>query len=143
MISRLLLAVDDSPAALAAARLAIELAAGWRATIRAVTVPADHVSAPRLGDPEEAIRRGTRSAEAVLGHVRTLATAARVPVEALLLSGTPARCVLEQARSWPADLIVIGRADPDEPGQPYVGGVTQHVLEFTAVPVLVVPHRTG
>jgi hypothetical protein len=44
-----------------------------------------------------------------------------------------------QARFWPADLVVMGRSDRHGPSSPYLGGVTEHVLEFANCPVLVVP----
>ena len=47
--------------------------------------------------------------------------------------------ILDAARQWNADLIVMGRSDERGPGRPYVGSQTEHVLEFTEVPVLVVP----
>ena len=46
---------------------------------------------------------------------------------------------LEQSRTWPADLIVLGRSDRPGPGEPYVGAETRRVLEFADRPVLVVP----
>lgn len=48
MIRHVLVAVDDSPAGLAALRLALDLARGWEAKVRTVTVVADHNLAERL-----------------------------------------------------------------------------------------------
>ena len=71
--------------------------------------------------------------------VADIAKHAAVPVQAVALQGQPARCVLEQATSWPADLIVLGRSTGHRLGQPYIGSQAQHVMEFAEVPVLVVP----
>jgi len=75
----------------------------------------------------------------VLRHVARLASEAVVPVETVQLAGEPAPAILEHARSWNADLIVVGRSGTAGPGQPYVGGETRHVLDFTGAPALVVP----
>ncbi len=141
MISRILVAVDDSPPALAAARYAVELAVGCGATVRAVTVLTDHTLTERLGQPEELIHRRMLGGDAVLRYVVTRAKEGGVAVETVLLDGEPAHRILEQARSWPADLVVMGRSDLRGTGQPYVGRETRHVLEFADVPVLVVPRR--
>jgi nucleotide-binding universal stress UspA family protein len=145
MIRRVLLAMDDSPAAFAAARLAVALATGWGATVRVVTVVADHGidtqlrATLSLADTATVGERRSKSAEAVLVHVAKLAAGAAVPVESVQLAGEPAAQILEQARAWRADLIVLGRSGTTGPGQPYVGGETRHVLEFAVTPVLVVP----
>jgi nucleotide-binding universal stress UspA family protein len=46
---------------------------------------------------------------------------------------------VDRADEWDADLIVVGRSDLRRPGQPYVASQTEHVLEFTRLPVVVVP----
>ena len=141
---RILLAVDDSPAGLAAARVAVDAAVAWTGELRAVHVLVD-------GDVQRALAsrggaaalRGRRDlgAQAVLQHVADLAGRAGIAVETLALEGQPARRILEQADDWPADLIVMGGAGRGRIGEPYVGAQVQHVLEFAQVPVLVVPPR--
>jgi nucleotide-binding universal stress UspA family protein len=127
MIRHVLLAVDDSPASLSAARIAIELAAGWEASVRAVTVVRDHTVAEQVAavltsaEPGRVELRRAQAAGSVLRHVARAAARAGVPVETLQLDGEPAACILEQARSWPADLIVLGRSDRGGTGRPYVG----------------------
>jgi nucleotide-binding universal stress UspA family protein len=142
MIGRVLLAVDDSPAALAAIRAAVELCAATGARLRALTVIGDHHVTEPLGRGADAatvsVRQG-RAAQAVLRHVERLCGRAGVAVETAALEGEAAPRVLDEARRWAADLIVLGRVGHGGPGQPYVGGQTRHVLEFADVPVLVVP----
>lgn len=120
-IQRVLLAIDDSAPALAAARLAVELAAGWHAQVRAVWVRPDGEGS---GFPRHFLDR--------------LAATSAVPIEEIEASGEPFEVLLREARSWDAQLIVMGRSNR-APGAPYVGSQTEHLLEFTAVPVLVVP----
>jgi len=141
-MERILLAVEDSPAGLAAARAAVYVAASWSAQLRAVHVLVDGVLEGALEQRPGAVEvRGRRDAGAVavLRHVAGLAERAGVTAETLALSGSPASCILEQARTWPADLVVIGRVGGGRLGQPYVGSEVRHVLEFATVPVLVVP----
>lgn len=123
MMNRILVAVDDSPPALAAARLAIELARVWSAELDIVAVAEE----------------GTDS-EALLRHVGVEADAAGVVVTETQAHGRHAfEAILATAREGNADLIVMGRSDERGPGRPYVGSQTEHVLEFTEIPVLVVP----
>jgi nucleotide-binding universal stress UspA family protein len=136
MISRILLAVDDSPGSLQAARLGIEMAHALGAAVRAVTVVADGATG-QLGGA-----MGTRRVHAavtVLGFVATLAGRSELSAETVQLGGEPAAQIIDQARAWPADVIVIGRSRQPGTGQQYVGSQTREVLEFADVPVLVVP----
>jgi nucleotide-binding universal stress UspA family protein len=132
MIRRILLAVDDSPAALAAARVAIDLAACAGATVRVLTVFTDD----RVPQPPG---RREQAAASVLRYVAGWAQRAAVPVEDARLTGEPAACILDEATGWSADLIVVGRAGSSGAGAPYIGGQTRRVLEFAEIPVLVVP----
>ena len=129
MIARILLAADDSPAALAAARVCVELAGRCGASVRTVVV--------RTGKTESA---GKQTTDPVLRYVRRLADPAGVPFDGVVASGAVVPCILEQSQAWDADLIVIGRSDSTGIGRAYVGHHTRHVLEFADRPVVVVPH---
>ena len=131
---RILVAVDDSPAGLRAARLAIELAAERGARLRAVTVLRPGGTGLPNGEAER------RSAAAALARfVEEQGSRGAVEIEVAELEGDPFRCILEQARRWEADVVVMGRSDRRGPSSPYLGSVTEHVLEFADCPVLVVP----
>lgn len=146
MIRRILLAVDDSPAGLAAARAAMLLARVSGADVRAVTVLLDGLLEAVLsgiGGHAESVdalhaRRGGGQT-ALLRHVVELGRRLDVVPETAGLVGEPAACILEEARRYRPDMIVIGRSDRREAGQPYVGSEVRQVLEFAEVPVLVVP----
>jgi nucleotide-binding universal stress UspA family protein len=143
MITRILTAVDDSPAALTGARAAIELAGRLGARVRAVNVLRDGALGDTLvavsGDPGVGERRGVAAAS-VLDHVARLAQRSGVDLETCQLRGEPARRILAEAATWHADLVVVGRSNQQRrAGAPYVGGETAHVLEFAEQPVLVVP----
>ncbi len=139
---RFLVAVDDSPAALAAAGAAVDLAQRTGATLRFVHVLQDGElvrslagAAPR-GPLQE--RRG-RGVASLLEHVAGQARGAGVDADTASLEGDPAQLLLAQARAWQADLLVLGRSDVRGAGRAYVGATTRHVLEFSETPVLVVP----
>ena len=142
MINRILLAVDDSPAALTATEVTLDLASRLGARVLAVNVVSDyllgrlHARGMGMSGIEE-VRE--RAAAAVLRHVAHMAARAAVDLETQELEGDVARHVLGLARTWHADLIVIGRSGQRGPGEPYVGSQTAHVLEFAELPVLVVP----
>jgi nucleotide-binding universal stress UspA family protein len=141
MIEHILVAVDDSPGGLAAARAAIALALSQAAKLRAVHVLADgelERALATMSGSDVHVRRSL-GATAVLEHVARHAAEAGVPADTVSLAGEPARCILDEARSWPADLIVIGRSGRPSAGRPYLGGEVQNVLEFADQPVLVVP----
>jgi nucleotide-binding universal stress UspA family protein len=141
-MTRILLAAEDSSAGLAAARTAIRLAAEMKGPLLAVHVLADGVVERALvhhpGSVDVPGRRDAAAA-AVLRHVDALAEQAGVSVETLALHGHAATCILEEARAWRAEVIVMGRQGSGRLGRPYVGSEVRHVLEFATVPVLVVP----
>jgi nucleotide-binding universal stress UspA family protein len=136
-MTRILLALDDSSAGLSAARTAIGLAYAMKAELRAVTVMTDLPPAPGRQAPT---REGAeRAAQALLDFVVDLGTKSGVSTETATLHGQPARAILDQAADYAADLIVIGKSGNRHVGQPYVGSDVKHVLEFSEVPVVVVP----
>jgi nucleotide-binding universal stress UspA family protein len=145
MITRILVAVDDSPASLHAARFAVELAAGLGARLRVVNVLQDHLLTQALEHTTGTAGVGARreiAAAGVLDRVVGLADAARVQVETVQLEGEPARRILAEAAAWPADLIVIAKSDQQRrAGEPYVGTQTANVLEFAEQPVVVTSPR--
>ena len=60
-------------------------------------------------------------------------------VEVKQSTGDPFRQILEEARTWPADMIVMAVSDQRGVRSNYVGSVTEQVIEFSSCPVLVVP----
>lgn len=143
---RILLAVDDTPAGVAAARAAVQLAVECSAQLRAVHVVTDgELTRTLMTRPGPAhIHPGRGSGpRAVLHFVSELAEHAAVPVHTVLLEGHPARCVIQEAAEWSADVIVLGRSGEHRLGRPYVGSQAQHVMEFAEIPVLVVPPTTS
>ncbi len=146
MIGTILLAVDDTPDSLAAARLAIQVAGAMGAPMCIVHVSADESVDAALvrasGSPSIAARR-TQSDRAVLDRVVVMAEEAGVQAESRLLSGAVGPAVLDAARDCGAGLVVLGKSARSASGEAYVGTQTRHVLEFCDQPVLVVPPPRG
>lgn len=126
MIRRVFVAVDDSAPSLAAAAFGIELARSLGAELRLATV----------AEPD-------RDPEVILGHVAGRAASRGLTVTTVTLEDGlhPFEILLAAASAWSADLIVMGRSDRRRTGRPYVGSQTEHLLEFTEVPVVVVPDQ--
>lgn len=146
MITRILLAVDDSPAGLAAARVAMALAQTCEADVLAVTVLLDGPLEAQLSgigggaESSSALRERRGGGQtALLRHVAEIGRAHDVAAATSALIGEPAPTILAEARAYRPDVIVIGRSDRRRAGAPYVGSEVRHVLEFAEVPVLVVP----
>jgi nucleotide-binding universal stress UspA family protein len=143
VITRILLAVDDSPDSLAATRLAVALAGRLHARLRAVHALADHevdVALESATGRPVGSRRG-RAVASLLARVSSLAETEGVTVDTRLLRGAAGAVILDAARDWGADLVVIGKSARLATGEPYVGALTRHVLEFADEPVLVVSAR--
>jgi nucleotide-binding universal stress UspA family protein len=143
VIERILLAVDDSPDSLAATRLAVSLARELHAQLRAVHAVADHEVDVALesatGRPVGATR--SHAVASLFARVSSLAEAEGVAVDTVLLGGGIGTAILDAARDWGADLVVIGKSARLATGEPYVGALARHVLEFADEPVLVVSAR--
>ncbi len=141
MITQVLLGVDDSAASLTAARTAVELCAGWNATLHVLAAVGQLPST----DPDPARARAARidDARSVLRYVEQLAERHKVTVRGVLVEDEPALAMLRHCRDSGAGLIVIGRSRVVGYGRPYIGSQARHILEFADVPVIVVPPPVG
>lgn len=140
--TRILVAVDDSPAALAGVRLAVDLARHTGALLRFVHVLVDGDLLRALGEVHHdatLVERRARGVALLLRHLESEADQAGVPSVGVSLEGEPGQVLLAEARAWQADLLVVGRADVVRAGTAYVGEVARQLLEFSDLPVLVVP----
>ena len=140
--TRILVAVDDSPAALEGVRLAVDLARDTGGQLRFVHVMVDGELLRALGKVHQdgpLVERRAREATHLLRHVEAAAEQAGVLAAGVNLEGEPGRVLLDEARDWHADLLVVGRSDVARPGAAYVGEVARQLLEFSDLPVLVVP----
>lgn len=123
MSLHIVVAVEDSAPSLAAAAAAIALARDHAGAITFVTV----------------LESGHTSST-MASHVAASAAKADVAADVVVVHGEPPfEMILREAHRQHADLIVMGRSDKRRPGSPHVGSQTEHLLEFTDLPVLVVP----
>lgn len=144
---RLFVCMDGSVAALAAGRLALELAEEYGGVVRAVSVVGeDDWEAPLPGraslGPGAEARMG-EALRATLHRFRAMGQDRSVEVETELLHGGPLREILRDARSWRPDLVLIGRTRRSGPGSPMLGSLAMQVVEFADWPVIVVPEKSG
>jgi len=62
----------------------------------------------------------------------------KVNLEVLIKEGVPHEAILKEASSWGAELIVMGKLGRRGISHIVLGSVTERVVEFSDVPVLVV-----
>ncbi|WP_427174867.1 universal stress protein [Arthrobacter sp. 92] len=139
----ILVAVNDSRAAFRAAEVAVDYARRLGASLRVVTVmdPGALDKHPGSIDPAALARHADLAAEAAVSHVAALAAAAGVSMSVSRRSGRVAAEILAEAREVNAALIVVALVDRPGSATPYIGSHTLRVLEFSGVPVMVVPLR--
>ncbi|MDT0304922.1 universal stress protein [Streptomonospora wellingtoniae] len=144
-VGRVVVGLDGSPAARAAAAWSFATAAERGAALRAVTVHA-RVSSGRLGSLEVPARYAFDSAEeaAAAEEARRMQSESlagrrehypQVDVEEVVEGGHPARVLVDAAED--ADLLVVGSRGREGFTGMLMGSVSQSVLSHSAVPVAV------
>jgi nucleotide-binding universal stress UspA family protein len=141
---RILLALDGSPSADRASALVASLAWPPGTTVRIVAaldvapalwggpwIPAIPVDADQLED--EAVGELTR----VLQEARPPLEAAGLTVEAELLRGRPSAAIVDDARIWGPDLVVVGSRGHGPVETAVLGSVSAAVVDHAICPVLV------
>jgi nucleotide-binding universal stress UspA family protein len=145
MYQRILAAVDGSSTSDRALHEAIRLAKEQRAVLRIVhTIDV----APLVLDVEfldiEAFQRALRQAgRQVIDRARETAKAAGIEAETRLIEiDTPiqrvANSIVEEAKAWPADLLVIGTHGRRGLDYLLLGSIAQGVARIAPMPVLLV-----
>jgi nucleotide-binding universal stress UspA family protein len=133
MYQYILVPIDGSDTATLGLREAIKLARAGRGRIRLIHVVDERpvVSAPD-GDAGGVVIAGLRSADA------------GVPVDSKLvedLGGEVGSHIVQEARTWPADLIVCGTHGRRGIRRVVLGSAAEYVVRRSSVPVLLVPSR--
>ncbi len=137
---KVLIAVDESTFAARAADAGIELARSLGAEVAFVTVvdPAVGLAAPDSGlSADQWVTLAQRDAKELLVAFRERA-AAQPPALEFLETGKPAARIVEAARTWSADMIVIGTHGGSAVSNMLLGSVAQAVLHRAPCPVFVV-----
>jgi nucleotide-binding universal stress UspA family protein len=139
---RILIAVDDSQLAAQAVNVGVELAQSLGAAVGFVNVfdPAVGpegvwgVSADRISEMSE------KASKDLVESFRRRTTNIR-EVREWAEAGAPASKIIEVAKTWPADLLVVGSHGRGKLGGLLLGSVSQAILHHASCPVLVVrPH---
>jgi nucleotide-binding universal stress UspA family protein len=123
MFDRLLVAVDGSEGARRAAKYGLELAAAYDAAVDVVAVYG--------GDAEDG--------QAILDEIAAMAADVDITVDGELLTGKPAKAIVDHAADRRADLIVMGRRGRSGVRERLLGSITERVLRRSGPPVLAVP----
>lgn len=142
-VKKILIAVDDSDISARAARVGTELARSVKAKIGFIHI-FDPTTGPGTiwGVPANHLTElSERTAKDLLATFRKR-NAQRSGVTEFLRSGKPAHQIIEVAKGWPADLIVMGSHGRGKIGGMILGSVSQEVLCHAPCPVMVVPPDT-
>jgi nucleotide-binding universal stress UspA family protein len=136
---RILIAVDTGEIATHATGVGLELASALGAKVAFI-----HVIAPAISDGAwfaVASPELTRPPGDEIGEVlASLQGRAPIPAEAVKFVpvGRPLESIIDAARDWPADLVVIGSHVRDGVDRAVLGSVAEGVSRHAPCPVLVV-----
>lgn len=145
MYQRILVPVDGSPTSDRGLQEAIRLARLTDGKLRLIHVVDDLSFALAMdayagysGDWMSALREGGRK---VLEDAKAQITAAGLQAETVLYDSVEGRVhelTVSEAKSWPADVIVIGTHGRRGVGRLVLGSSAEYVLRLSPVPVLLV-----
>ena len=144
MFKKILVPVDGSDASARGLDEAIKLAKSHGSQLRLLHVVNELVLVSPLGptlyfpDLIQSLRDGGRNIlETALKQAREQALDAETVMEEIL-GGRAANAIVEQAKRWPADVIVMGTHGRRGFGRMALGSDAEIVLRHTHVPVLLV-----
>lgn len=145
MYERILVPVDGSPTSLRGLDEAVRLATLTHASLRLIHVVDDlplalsaEAYSPNLGELVTLLREG---GETILRDARAKVAATGIPVDTVLrdtFEGRVCDQVIDAAKDWQADLIVLGTHGRRGPGRVLLGSDAEQILRLAPVPVLLV-----
>ncbi len=141
MYQRILVAVDGSTGSTLALQEALELAGEHQARLRLVHVMDADLYRHVWGKAEALEQAWRETGQRFLDQAAALARQAGVEPDAVLLENDGRRisnAIVDEARNWPADLIVVGTHGRHGLDHLMLGSVAEGVLRAASVPVLVV-----
>ncbi|MDS0477701.1 universal stress protein [Natrinema sp. 1APR25-10V2] len=141
MTDHIVIPVDGSEEATRAARRGLELATVVDATVDVLYV-VERKSLRLAASADEKTRLRERG-ESILTEIEEIAAELEQPVTTVLREGRPGAQICTYADEADATLLVIGRQGITGLGKRLLGGVTEHVLHRSEVPVFVVPAGEG
>lgn len=141
--TRILIAVDENPEAMKAARCGFELAHSLKAAVGVLYVINKNreVINADLGITLEESRRSLREEanQTIEQFIRMYDGATEV--FRFTPEGVPEKAILAVAADWQADLIVMGAHTRSRLDRILTGSLAEHVIRHAGVPVLVTPPR--
>lgn len=149
MYQRILVPVDGSPTSLKGLAEAIRLARLTGGQIRLLHMVDALSAAMAVGAyaiSADVIDQLRADGEQMLQQARAQAVAGGVAADSVLDEGVRGRLadwVVEQARAWPADLVVLGTHGRRGVGRLLLGSDAEQVLRAAPVPVLLVRNPDG
>ncbi|MGE5274033.1 MAG: universal stress protein [Verrucomicrobiota bacterium] len=144
-MKRILIATDGSDGARAAVEEGVALASETAASVTFVTVR--NQVGGLFADPlyQRHLTHRLAHARAALVPAEAEAERAGVGCESEILEGDPVDCIVEAARTWDADLVVVGSRGHGAVTSAVIGSVSREVVRRSPAPVMVVRQtsRTG
>ena len=143
MYQRILVPVDGSNTSTLALQHAIRFAKDQRAQIKIVHVVA-HLEAWGLEGHISLDKSFRENGTQLINEAAAIAREDGIAVETTLLESKgrrPSAVIVEEARHWPADIIVMGSSGRGRVDEFVFGSVADGVLRTSSVPVLLLPAR--
>ena len=141
MSERFVVATDGSTPSDAAVGLALSLASKHGAEvlfIHAIDDPAIFAATANMPiDPTSTLRALETAGSTLLKAAAERANLERIHAETRLMHGDPVDSILNGARDWNADLIVIGTHGRRGLAHFFLGSTTERLLQRSPIPVLV------
>lgn len=141
---RMLVATDGSPHAARAAGMAARLARELREA-EVILINVGHIPAIAFGDLAQAgvgltvLEESLEHAgKAILNEAERTFDTTGIRITRAFAKGEPAVAILDKAREYKADLIVMGSRGLGQIGGLILGSVSERVLHGARVPVLIV-----
>ncbi|WP_129781923.1 universal stress protein [Peristeroidobacter soli] len=148
MYSRILVPVDGSSCSLKGLTEALKLASAPKTRVKVIHVVNELISEPALAATEyhQALIESMReTGKDVLAQAQSIARLADADVDTELLEtigGRASDCIVEAAKQWHADLIVMGTHGRRGMSRLTLGSDAELVVRSAPVPVLLVRERT-
>jgi nucleotide-binding universal stress UspA family protein len=134
MFSRILIPVDGSEPARRAAKIGLELAVKYDASVDIL-----HVLEGSTRTSEDRAAERTERGREILQSVTDLDVSGDSSIETHLIRGKPAKAIRAHVAEHDVDLLAMGRRGRTRLKDRLLGSVTERVLRKTRVPVLAVP----
>ncbi|MBI4637735.1 MAG: universal stress protein [Candidatus Rokubacteria bacterium] len=140
MAKRILVPLDQTPAAESVVPLVADTARGARATVRLLHVaptPDNVVSDGQI--VAYADQEAARLQAEAMDYLQTIELRLEgIPVECVIRFGDPVEEILDEVAAFGADLITMTAGHRHGLGRLFLGSTAQHVCRRTEVPVMVI-----